>query len=201
MPVRNLGLTVSAIAYEREGRRHYGAGTSFLESLSDGDELTVRRAAAHDFRLPDGTAPVIMIGPGVGIAPFIGFLQEIAARSDRNDAWLFFGDQHRASDWLYESEICEWLDSGVLTKLSLAFSRDQAEKHYVQDEIIADADALRSWVERGAHIYICGDKNHMARDVEQELVRVLDESELPGADGSERLKYLKDAGRYAKDVY
>lgn len=195
-----LSLTVSAIAYEREGRTHRGAGTSYLESLPIGGEIAVRRVVAHDFRLPEDDAPVVMIGPGVGVAPFIGFLQERAIRGG-GDAWLFFGDQHRASDWLYAEEMRGWQDSGVLSKLSLAFSRDQDHKHYVQHEILAQASELRAWVERGAHLYICGDKTRMAHDVEAALAEAL---RPPGADASHGagiLEALKESGRYAKDVY
>lgn len=186
-----LSLTVSSVRYEHEHRTHVGCGTGFLER-SVHEPILVRRAAANSFRLPENNAPVIMIGPGVGVAPFRAFLQEVESRDDRNETWLFFGDRHRSSDWLYEDEMSAWQKSGVLTRLSLAFSRDQAHKHYVQDEIRAHADALRDWVERGAHLYICGDKNHMAHDVEQALSEVL---------SSATLNSLREAGRYEKDVY
>ena len=195
-----LTLTVSAISYDADGREHLGTGTSHLEA-SVGDEISVRRARSHGFGLPENDAPVIMIGPGVGVAPFRGFLQEIESRGNNNDAWLFFGDQRRSCDWLYRDEMQSWLDSGTLNKLNLAFSRDQAEKHYVQHEIRAEASLVRDWVQRGAHIYICGDKNRMAHDVEQSLIEVLANSPDDLASGASALEDLRTAGRYAKDVY
>lgn len=196
-----LSLTVSSISYTREGRVHFGAGTSFLEGLPDGSEISIRRIVAHDFRLPTDESPVVMIGPGVGVAPFIGFLQELSTRERANDAWLFFGDQHRESDWLYGDQLGEWQASGVLTRLNLAFSRDQVHKHYVQHEILSEATELRSWIDRGAHIYICGDKNRMARDVENALLEVLAPPGQSGEAGAAALEELKQSGRYAKDVY
>jgi sulfite reductase (NADPH) flavoprotein alpha-component len=195
-----LGLTVSSIAYESADRSHFGAGSSYLDSAV-GHNVSVRRVAAHDFRLPKDDSPLIMVGPRVGVAQFIGFLQDIEARKTGNDTWLFFGDQHRAADWLYQDEMRGWLDSGVLTNLSLAFSRDQSEKHYVQDEIRARASDIRAWVNRGAHIYICGDKNRMAHDVEQALIEVLGEGSNDPQLGITTLESLREAGRYAKDVY
>lgn len=195
-----LSLTVSAISYEANGRAHLGSGTSHLETRV-GDEISIRRARSHGFALPEHNAPVIMIGPGVGVAPFRGFLQEIESRGNNNEAWLFFGDQRRSCDWLYRNEMQGWLDSGTLNKLNLAFSRDQVEKHYVQHEIRAEAAGVRDWVERGAHIYICGDKNRMAHDVEQSLIDVLADSPDDLASGASALEELRAAGRYTKDVY
>lgn len=198
---RALSLTVSAVRYERDGREHHGAGTAFLESCAEsGDEFEVRRVPAHEFRLPDGDAPLIMIGPGVGVAPFIGFLSELEQRGGATHSWLFFGDQHRASDFIYEERLNDWLDSGVLSRLSLAFSRDQIEKRYVQHELLAQAAAIIEWVDRGAHLYICGDKNRMAHDVEAALSSLLDSPER-SASGACSLDDLKTQGRYAKDVY
>lgn len=196
-----LSLTVSLIDYEQGGRSHRGAGTSFLEHLAKtGASCSVRRVVAHEFRLPETNVPVIMIGPGVGIAPFIGFLQELSTFDSKPNTWLFFGDQRRDSDWLYRDELETWLEQGVLTKLCLAFSRDQAEKHYVQHDLLAEAEELLKWVDQGAHIYICGDKNHMAHDVEEALISILSN----GGDlsvGKHQLDELKHSGRYAKDVY
>lgn len=196
-----LSLMVSAVRYEQDGRAHLGAGTAFLESCAEhGTEFDVRRVPAHEFRLPDSDAPIIMIGPGVGVAPFIGFLSELERRSGTTRSWLFFGDQHRATDFLYEEELRAWLDSGVLTRLSLAFSRDQAEKRYVQHELRAQAAAIAEWVDQGAHVYVCGDKNRMAHDVEEALSQLLDSPERAAA-GACSLDDLRTQGRYAKDVY
>ncbi len=195
-----LTLTVSAISYCANGRDHLGTGTAHLEA-NVGDWVSVRRARAHGFGLPESDAPIIMIGPGVGVAPFRGFLQDIESRGSGNDTWLFFGDQRRSSDWLYREDMQRWLEAGTLTKLNLAFSRDQDQKHYVQHEIRAEAAQLREWVDRGAHIYICGDKNRMAHDVEQSLIEVLSEGSDQQASGATVLEELRAAGRYAKDVY
>lgn len=198
-----VGLTISSIIYEANGRAHFGTGSSHLEALA-GSQVMVRRVAAQSFRLPEREdIPMIMIGPGVGVAPFIGFLEDAEAHGRSGDTWLFFGEKNRATDWLYEEEMTNWLASGVLTRISLAFSRDQKEKHYVQHEILAHSAEIREWVDRGAHIYICGDKNHMAHDVEEALVQVLS----GGATGTNRetgiaaLEELRATGRYAKDVY
>lgn len=196
-----LSLTVSLIAYEQNGRSHQGAGTSYLAHLAaTGSKCSVRREVAHEFRLPETSVPVIMIGPGVGIAPFIGFLQELSTRDNKPKTWLFFGDQHRKSDWLYREELEAWHEEGVLTRLNLAFSRDQAEKHYVQHDLLAESEELLKWIDQGAHVYICGDKNHMAHDVEQAIITILSAGD-DEAIGKTRLDDLKQAGRYAKDVY
>ena len=212
-----VGLTISSVEYAANGRAHFGTGSSHLESIV-GSRVDVRRVAAHSFTLPDAPdTPVIMIGPGVGVAPFIGFLEDVALRAAQaadtgaaaaasvatRETWLFFGGQHRTTDWLYEQEMTSWLESGVLSKLNLAFSRDQAEKHYVQHELLDHAAEVRDWVSRGAHIYICGDKNRMAHDVEDALVQILGgDCDTPSAGaGAARLEELRTAGRYAKDVY
>lgn len=198
-----LGLTISSVMYEANGRSHFGTGSSHLESLI-GSEVLVRRVVAPSFKLPErDDTPIIMIGPGVGVAPFIGFLEDRKARGAAGDAWLFFGEKNRETDWLYEPEMTSWLKSGVLTKLSLAFSRDQEEKHYVQHEILAQAAEVREWVDQGAHIYICGDKNHMAHDVEEALIQVLGEGAGAYTEkvGIRALDALREAGRYSKDVY
>ena len=196
----HLSLTVSAVDYEANNRRHRGAGTSFLETAV-GSQISVRRLPSHDFTLPADEAPVIMIGPGVGVAPFISFIQELEHRGSHCPSWLFFGDQRRKTDWLYKDETQRWLASGVLSRVSLAFSRDQRDKHYVQHEILAHAAEFRAWVDRGAHIFVCGDKNRMAHDVEQALTEVLSDPAGSYESGARALEELRAAGRYAKDVY
>lgn len=141
-----------------------------------------------------------MIGPGVGIAPFIGFIQHLQAEHAQNRTWLFFGDQHEATDSLYRHELDEWVASGALSKLNRAFSRDQEKKNYVQDDLISHSAEISQWVKDGAHIYICGDKNHMARDVEKALVEILADGQSENV-GKEKLEKLKNIGKYAKDVY
>lgn len=196
-----LSLTVSVISYELGGRTHLGAGTHFLEEVAKtGSPFAVRRIVAHEFHLPEQEAPIIMIGPGVGIAPFIGFLQDLEARSSAAQTWLFFGDRHCKTDSLYHNELDQWLRDGRLTKLSLAFSRDQEKKHYVQDELLSNSSEILEWVDRGAYIYICGDKDRMAHDVESALAHILSTG-TSEEQGKKRLDELKDVGRYAKDVY
>ncbi len=194
-------LTVSSVSYERSGRCHVGSGTHFLErAAATGEKLQVQRVAAHEFRLPMDDAPIIMIGPGVGVAPFIGFLRDIEEAKATNKTWLFFGERRREDDWLYEEQMRRWQENGTLNELDLAFSRDQAGKHYVQDELLRRGEELLAWINSGAHIYVCGDKARMARDVESALVTILSpdgQREL----GTARLEEMRARGRYAKDVY
>jgi len=150
----------------------------------------------------DTNLPVIMIGPGTGIAPFRAFLEEREARGDKGDNWLVFGDQRAASDYLYKDQFEGMEKSGLLTKLQTAFSRDQATKIYVQDRLREASDELFAWLERGAHFYVCGDASRMAKDVEQVLL----ESIAKGINGSpeqaaEYLKKMKADQRYQRDVY
>jgi sulfite reductase (NADPH) flavoprotein alpha-component len=158
---------------------------------------------AKHFRLPeDGSTDVVMVGPGTGVAPFRAFLQERAATGASGRNWLFFGEQRRASDFLYEEELAEWQRGGVLQGLDLAFSRDQAEKVYVQHRMRERSRELYAWLEGGAYFYVCGDAERMAKDVEAELVAVVRrESGRSEEAALEYVKALKDAKRYRKDVY
>ncbi|TVP78551.1 MAG: sulfite reductase subunit alpha, partial [Puniceicoccaceae bacterium] len=155
------------------------------------------------FRLTDqDEAPVIMIGPGTGIAPFRAFLEEREARGAKGQNWLLFGDQHQATDFLYEDQITAWMKSGLLTRFDTAFSRDQAEKVYVQDRILEYADEFYAWLEAGGIIYICGDASRMAKDVDKAIHRAIE----IGGDKSEDeakayVEALKKAKRYLRDVY
>lgn len=190
-------LTVNGVRYDANGRAHDGAATAFLRARAeDGASFEVRRVPAHEFRLPAADVPVVMIGPGVGVAPFRAFLRHRDAVGAGGRNWLFFGDQHREHDFLYEEELGDLANRGTLTRLDLAFSRDQAEKHYVQDEVRAAGDQLREWVADGAYIFVCGDKARMAPDVDRALADVLNK----GTEGS-TLNDLRAAGRYVKDVY
>lgn len=204
-PVRDDGrvhLTVNGVSYEGTRGEYRGVATDFLAARAqDGAWFTVKRLAAHEFRLPDQSAPVVMIGPGVGIAPFRAFLRHRQAVGASGMNWLFFGDQHRDLDWLYEDELCAMQQDGGLTRLDLAFSRDHAEKHYVQDEIVKGAQELASWIDAGAYIFVCGDKSRMAPDVDRALATVLAQATGSEAGGQAALASLKSAGRYVKDVY
>ena len=143
-----------------------------------------------------------MIGPGTGIAPFRAFVQERAATEATGDNWLFFGNPHFTEDFLYQTEWQTWMDEGILTRIDLAFSRDQAEKIYVQHRILEQAEELWNWMNRGAHIYICGDESRMAKDVHQALLAVIEEqgNQTP-EQAAETLDQLRRDGRYQKDVY
>jgi sulfite reductase (NADPH) flavoprotein alpha-component len=145
---------------------------------------------------------MIMVGPGTGIAPFRAFLQERRARGAAGRNWLFFGDQHRASDYIYEDEIGAMSDSGLLTRLDLAFSRDQAEKVYVQNRMLENGKELFAWLEDGGHFYVCGDATRMAKDVDRALHQVIaTHGGLSAEDASEYVNKLKKDKRYLRDVY
>ena len=143
-----------------------------------------------------------MVGPGTGVAPFRAFMQEREASDAEGDNWMFFGDQTFTQDFLYQVEWQGYLKSGLLTKMDVAFSRDQAEKIYVQDRIKENAKEVFEWLERGAHLYICGDANRMAKDVHNTLVDVIaSEGGLTPEQAEDYLKSLRSNKRYQKDVY
>ena len=170
----------------------------------EGDcEVPIFLQPTQHFRPPaDGDVPIIMIGPGTGVAPFRAFLQERQARGDRGRNWLFFGEQHAATDFYYRDELEGMQKDGLLTNLSLAFSRDQAEKIYVQHRIRQQGAELWKWLQDGARIYICGDATHMAKDVDQALREVIGEQgELSGERAAEYLRGLAEQKRYVRDVY
>ncbi len=197
-------LTVAEVAYEAFGRPHWGAASSFLGSrVSEGDRVEVFVERNTRFRLPDNPdAPVIMIGPGTGVAPFRAFVEERAEHAADGRNWLFFGERNFDSDFLYQLEWLRHLKQGSLDRLDVAFSRDQAEKIYVQDRIRENADELVRWIDEGAHIYVCGDAKRMAPDVHAALVDVLSSRRDIDADAAEQaLKDLRQQGRYQRDVY
>ena len=156
-----------------------------------------------NFRLPaDDAAPVIMVGPGTGVAPFRGFLQERQARGHQGKNWLFFGEQHAASDFYYQDEIQQFQKDGVLTELSLAFSRDQTQKIYVQDRMREQGEAIWHWLEEGAYFCVCGDASRMAKDVDQALRDII--QHYGKFDEVETVNYIRKLNmdkRYLRDVY
>ena len=197
-------LTVGAVRYEKDGVTHKGVASTFLaDRLPNGGTAGVFIHKSAHFRLPeDGSVPVIMVGPGTGIAPFRAFLEDREAAAAKGKNWLFFGDQRRTADYLYQSQLEAWALSGHLTRLSLAFSRDQKEKLYVQHLMLQQAGELWSWLEQGAHFYVCGDASRMAKDVEAALLQII--REQGGRDETEAVAYLaelKKAKRYQRDVY
>lgn len=195
-------ITVSQVSYEHGGRHHRGTATAFLSDVARrGDAFDVQRLPAREFHLPPDDVPVIMIGPGVGVAPFRAFMRHRDAVGATGGNWLFFGDQHRAFDWLYELEMTDLRTRGVLDRIDLAFSRDQAEKHYVQDEMRRRAEELRKWLDDGAYVFVCGDKARMAPDVDRALAEILGGASGASGDGPAALASLRSSGRYVKDVY
>lgn len=197
-------LTVGLVEYDENGQTRSGGASSFLgKRLEEGGTVKVFVEHNDNFRLPsDGNTPVIMIGPGTGIAPFRAFMQEREATEATGDNWLFFGDQTFTQDFLYQVEWQGYLKSGLLTNIDLAFSRDQAEKIYVQDRLREKAAEVYAWLERGAHLYICGDMSRMAKDVETALIDIIAEhGNKSNEEAQQYLKDLRNAKRYQKDVY
>jgi sulfite reductase (NADPH) flavoprotein alpha-component len=196
--------TVRVVRYDAHGRSRQGLASAHLGERCDiGSPLPIFLHANGNFRLPEDTsAPVIMIGPGTGIAPFRAFLEERQAKGQPGDNWLFFGEQRRALDFLYEDQLTAMHKDGTLTRLDTAFSRDQARKIYVQDRMMENAAELYGWLERGAFFYVCGDATRMARDVETALLDVIAKGSHGTLDhAAEYLAGMKKAKRYQRDVY
>lgn len=197
-------LTVAAVRYEKRARRRGGVASTYLSDRAVRDEaIGAFIHPAPQFRLPaDPAASIVMIGPGTGIAPFRAFLQERRAIGAGGRNWLFFGNPHGASDFLFEEEILAWRRDGLLTRLDTAFSRDQEEKLYVQHRLLENARELWAWLEDGAYLYLCGDAQRMARDVEAGLLYIVaSESGGDAAAAKSYLARLAQQGRYLKDVY
>ena len=197
-------LTVGLVEYQQGDETRYGGASHYLtHRLEEGDKVKVFIEHNNNFKLPeDDNTPVIMIGPGTGIAPFRSFIQEREARDAEGKNWLFFGDRTFTQDFLYQVEWQKYLKSGVLTKLDVAFSRDQAEKVYVQDRILENAAEVWQWLQQGAYVYICGDANRMAKDVHEALISVTQEQGKLGREQAESfVNDLRKAKRYQRDVY
>lgn len=197
-------LTVSAVRYEAHGRGRKGVASTFLaDRVGDADFVKVFVQPSHGFRPPaDADRPMIMVGPGTGIAPFRAFLEERKATGAKGRNWLFFGDQKRDTDFLYENELTGWQKEGHLTRLDLAFSRDQAEKIYVQTRMLEYGKELYSWLEDGGHFYVCGDASRMAKDVDSALHQVIEK--VGGKSPDDAKSYvakMKSEKRYQRDVY
>jgi len=197
-------LTVAAVRYERGGRWRGGlASTWFADRLQVGRSAAVFVQPNPRFRLPaDPGTPVVMIGPGTGIAPFRAFLHQRRAQGLTGRTWLFFGDRHVRSDFLYQAELQSFLQRQELSRLDTAFSRDQPEKIYVQHRMLEAGKELWSWLQDGACIYVCGDASRMARDVDAAWRRILvDQGRRSEAQALLELHQLAAAGRYVRDVY
>jgi len=195
-------LTVGIVRYELDGRARKGTCSTFLADRTNGI-VPVFVHSSPGFRLPsDPAAPVIMVGPGTGIAPFRAFLEERRAIGAPGRNWLFFGDQHAATDFLYREEIEAFRADGTLTRLDLAFSRDQSQKIYVQHRMLENAKEIWTWLQEGAVFYVCGDAKRMAKDVDAALHTIAAETGALGPDGAtEFLQSLKSRNRYLRDVY
>ncbi|WP_027213160.1 sulfite reductase subunit alpha [Burkholderia sp. WSM2232] len=196
-------LTVAAVRYNNGRRHRKGVSSTFLADRAGDVNVPVFVQKSAHFRLPhQSDTPMIMVGPGTGVAPFRGFLHERRARGDKGRNWLFFGEQHAATDFYYRDELEALRDSGVLTRLDVAFSRDQAQKVYVQDRMREHGAQLWAWLEGGAHFYVCGDASRMARDVDAALRDVVARhGAMSDEKAAEYVSRLAQEKRYARDVY
>ena len=199
-----IHLTVAIVRYETNHRERVGVATTFLSDRTEVGTTPVPVFVSDShFGVPeDGAKDIIMVGPGTGVAPFRAFMQERIATNAKGRNWLFFGDQHRATDYLYEEEWHAWQTQGALTRADLAFSRDQILKVYVQDRMRENAADLWSWIKGGAHFYVCGDAKRMAKDVDVALHQVIaEQGGLEAAQAADYVKQMKKDKRYQRDVY
>lgn len=197
-------LTIGSVRYSSNGRDHNGVCSTYLADVCQpGDKVHCYFSPNKNFSVPeDQSLPMIMVGPGTGIAPFRAFLEEREVSNASGDNWLFFGDRNVSSDFIYQDEINVWQEKGLLQRLDLAFSRDQKEKVYVQDRIRENGEALFEWLEKGAYFYICGDAFRMAKDVDAALHEVIEK--FGNKTVEEAIAYvnsLKKHKRYVRDVY
>lgn len=197
-------LTVGVVRYQEGEQTRTGAASGYLgERLAEGDSVQVFVEPNDQFRLPSSpNVPVIMIGPGTGIAPFRAFMQQRAAEEAGGPNWLFFGNPHFTEDFLYQVEWQRWVKEGVVSRISLAWSRDQAQKIYVQDRLREQGAEIWQWLQQGAHLYVCGDASKMAHDVQQALLDIV--AQHGGMDAAQSEAYLDElraAQRYQRDVY
>ncbi|MEK5238337.1 assimilatory sulfite reductase (NADPH) flavoprotein subunit [Paenibacillus sp. FSL L8-0470] len=197
-------FTVRAVRYESHGRDRYGVcSVHCAERVQPGDTLPIYIQNNPNFKLPaNSEVPVIMIGPGTGVAPFRSFLEEREEQGASGRTWLFYGDRHFVTDFLYQTDWQRMLKDGVLNKLDVAFSRDTEEKVYVQHRILEQSRELYAWLQEGAHVYVCGDEKHMAHDVHSALVTVIQrESGLSPEEAAAYLEHMQQEQRYQRDVY
>nr|WP_321457339.1 sulfite reductase flavoprotein subunit alpha [uncultured Cohaesibacter sp.] len=199
----SVHLTVASVRYESHGRKHGGVASCFLADRVGGEKAKVFVSPNKSFRVPENNdVPMIMVGPGTGIAPFRAFLQERQAIGAKGYNWLFFGDQHEKTDFIYKDELAKMQSDGLLNRLDLAFSRDQAQKIYVQTRMKEHAKDLFAALEEGGHFYVCGDASRMAKDVDHALHEVICEQAGLSADGAmDYVNLMKKEKRYVRDVY
>jgi sulfite reductase (NADPH) flavoprotein alpha-component len=197
-------LTIGALRYDAHGRERNGVCSIFVaERLQTGDKVPVFIQQNDNFKLPENPdSPIIMVGPGTGVAPFRSFMQEREEAGAEGKSWLFFGDQHFRTDFLYQTEWQKWVKNGVLTKVDVAFSRDTAEKVYVQHRLLEHSKDLYQWLEQGAFVYICGDEKKMAHDVHDTLLEIIEtEGKMSREEAIEYLANMQQQKRYQRDVY
>lgn len=197
-------LTIGALRYEAHDRERNGVCSIYAaERLQPGDTVSVFVQENENFKLPENSdAPIIMVGPGTGVAPFRSFMQEREETGAEGKSWLFFGDQHFRTDFLYQTEWQKWVKDGVLTKVDVAFSRDTAEKVYVQHRMLEHSKDLFEWLEQGAYFYICGDEKKMAHDVHHTLLEIIEtEGRMSREKAIEYLANIQQQKRYQRDVY
>jgi sulfite reductase (NADPH) flavoprotein alpha-component len=197
-----IHITVAKSSFEVNRKKRYGLASGFLSGYKPGETLQFYIHPNNRFRLPEADVHIIMIGPGTGIAPFRSFIAEREATGAAGKNWLFFGEQHFVSDFLYQSEIQNLFETGSLTKVSTAFSRDQQEKIYVQHKMMQQGNELFEWLQGGACVYVCGNKDPMSIDVENILLTIVEQfGERSKEDAVKYLDSLKEDGRYITDVY
>ena len=195
-------LTVAVVRYEGNGRKRKGVCSSYLAERV-GESIPCYLHPNKNFKLPeDGNVPIIMVGPGTGIAPFRSFVEERMATGAKGKNWLFFGDRSSKTDYLYGNEWEQYLQDGLITDLDLAWSRDQSEKEYVQHKMLSKGKKLWSWLQEGAIFYVCGDASRMAKDVDLALRQIAaSEGDMSEDDAAKWVKSLQKERRYLKDVY
>ncbi|TCO07037.1 assimilatory sulfite reductase (NADPH) flavoprotein subunit [Natronoflexus pectinivorans] len=197
-------ITVGAVRYEKENRERGGVCSTFIaDRLGNDDTVKVKIRPNNNFRLPsDGNKPIIMVGAGTGVAPYRAFIQHRAALGDQGRNWLIFGDRHFTTDFLYQVEWLKYKKNGLLTRLDVAFSRDQEEKRYVQHRMKRHGKELYRWIAEGAHFYVCGDMKKMAGDVKSAFLDILQiEGNMSREESENFLTKLRKEGRYQEDVY
>jgi sulfite reductase (NADPH) flavoprotein alpha-component len=196
-------LTVAAVRYDNGRRHRKGVSSTFLADRADEVSVPVFVQKSVHFKPPhNGDVPMIMVGPGTGVAPFRGFLHERRARGDAGRNWLFFGEQHAETDFYYREELESMQRDGLLSRLDLAFSRDQPEKIYVQDRMREHGATLWAWLQEGAHFYVCGDASRMAKDVDAALKHVVSvHGGMSAEKAADYVSQLVRNKRYLRDVY
>jgi sulfite reductase (NADPH) flavoprotein alpha-component len=200
----SVHLTVATVSFKAHSRARKGVASTFMADRWEGDTtagIFLQSQQKHFFLPPDGQTPIIMVGPGTGVAPFRAFLEERQALGHKGRNWLFFGEQRRSEDFFYEEQFTGWVNDGFL-RLDTAFSRDQAQKVYVQNRLEQNAKDVWKWLEEGAEFFVCGDKSRMAADVDAALHRIIEtEGGKTPEQAKEYVDALKKAKRYKRDVY